>query len=210
MRIIDPAILAKLKTNQITAFQLIKLDISTPRYYTDCDVPITYDGHVYAPRSFDFDSANYSLREIVDSVRLKIDNINNDLTSDFIAGNPQGAEVSISVVALDDNDLSNIGGAAIPLFIGEIDEWSIEADDNISITLTSQFYNWNRRTLSNYSSSCRWKRFKGQNCRYTGPESACDRSYARCAELGNTANFGGFRWLPSIEGKEIWWGRTKG
>jgi hypothetical protein len=50
--------------------------------------------------------------------------------------------------------------------------------------------------------------FKGLECGYTGSESKCDRSYARCESLNNTANFGGERWLPSIENANIWWGQT--
>ena len=47
-------------------------------------------------------------------------------------------------------------------------------------------------------------------CLYAGAETWCDRTYARCTVLGNTDNFGGFRWLPSIIDKEVWWGRLRG
>lgn len=35
----------------------------------------------------------------------------------------------------------------------------------------------------------------------------CDQSYDRCVILGNTTNFGGFRWLPGLATKNIIWGR---
>lgn len=35
----------------------------------------------------------------------------------------------------------------------------------------------------------------------------CDQSYDRCVILGNTTNFGGFRWLPGLATKSIVWGR---
>jgi hypothetical protein len=45
-------------------------------------------------------------------------------------------------------------------------------------------------------------------CRYTGAETWCDRSWDRCSTLANTVNFGGFRYLPSIVGKQIFWGQS--
>ncbi len=45
-------------------------------------------------------------------------------------------------------------------------------------------------------------------CRYAGAETWCDRSWERCAALDNTINFEGCRWLPGIQGKQIWWGSS--
>jgi len=44
------------------------------------------------------------------------------------------------------------------------------------------------------------------NCPYVSSETWCDKSYDRCNTLGQTNNFGGFRWLPAIQEKDIWWG----
>lgn len=43
-----------------------------------------------------------------------------------------------------------------------------------------------------YRASCGVRRFKDCRCNYTGVESSCDRTFARCKELGNQANFAGF------------------
>jgi len=48
-----------------------------------------------------------------------------------------------------------------------------------------------------------------EGCNYTGAETSCDQSYDRCIELGNQANFGGFRWQPYLADKDLWWGRGK-
>jgi len=44
------------------------------------------------------------------------------------------------------------------------------------------------RYLKNH---CRYKEFKGALCGYTGSESNCNRTFARCKELGNQTRFGG-------------------
>ena len=37
----------------------------------------------------------------------------------------------------------------------------------------------------------------------------CDGSYDRCLLMDNTANFGGFRWLPALQDRKIWWGQKE-
>ena len=96
--------------------------------------------------------------------------------------------------------------AEIVLFEGILDGWSI-SENKLNISVTNILSRWAQRTLSTHSSSCRWKKFKGTECGYTGGEAWCDRTHARCQALGNEAHYGGFPWLPSIVGKEIWWGR---
>lgn len=93
----------------------------------------------------------------------------------------------------------------LTLFQGEIGEWTL-SEGKIDLTMTNQFSRWNQQTLSNHSASCRWKVFKGTECTYSGAETWCDRSYERCLVLANSANFGGFRFLPSIEKAVIKWG----
>lgn len=95
---------------------------------------------------------------------------------------------------------------AVTLFQGTIDGWNLD-EEEVSFTIASELVKWNQRTLSRHSASCRWKEFKGTECAYAGAEIWCDRTYTRCVALGNQANFGGFRWLPSIVNKQIWWGR---
>lgn len=43
-----------------------------------------------------------------------------------------------------------------------------------------------------YRTSCQVRRFKDCRCGYTGEETTCDRTFDRCKELGNQANFRGF------------------
>lgn len=43
-----------------------------------------------------------------------------------------------------------------------------------------------------YRTGCQVRRFKDCRCGYTGEETSCDRTFDRCKELGNQANFRGF------------------
>ena len=45
------------------------------------------------------------------------------------------------------------------------------------------------RFLKNF---CRYAELGDENCGYSGSETECDRTFARCKALGNQARFGGF------------------
>lgn len=207
---IDPGIQAQLASGEIRAFTLIRLVIDSVEYcYTECDVPIYFNGSMYLPRGYSLGNVSYSLAKIVDSASFGIDNLDDQLTPAFTSGNAQGSPATIYLVCLD-TDYKLIGiypDDHVVLFDGTIDDWR-SPEGTIELTIASDMAQWHQKTMRMQSSSCSWRVFKGLECGYSGIETRCDRSYARCEALGNTANFGGERWLPSIEDANIWWGQT--
>lgn len=206
----SPLIKEQLASGEIRAFTLIHMAIDgVDHRFTDCDVPIALNGDLYEPRGYKLGTVSYSLAKIVDSARFSIDNLDDRLTASFIGGNPQGSPATVYLVALDES-YKLLGSAPdnnLILFTGEIDDW-FAPEGAIEITIVSDLIRWHQKTMRMQSSSCSWQVFKGLECGYAGTETTCNRSYARCIALGNTANFGGERWLPSIEGANIWWGQT--
>jgi len=206
MREIDPAIIAQLEAEGMIVFQLLEMYIDDIYYrYADCDVPIMAD-YYYEPRSFKPESIQYGLNNIVDQMKVEVDNLDDALTSAFVGGTPQDSDVNLKLVVLD-TDYSVIASPQTR-FEGFINGWGL-TEEKVSITVSSLFNQWAQKTLSKHSASCRWKVFKGTECGYSGSGTWCDRTYTRCAALGNTDNFGGFRWLPSIVDKELWWGTAR-
>ncbi len=163
---------------------------------------------LYQPRRMRIQSIGYGTQRIVDSVSLEIDNLNSELTPYFIGGNPQGSPATVGVVVLDENyqPVPNKRDGFQDIFDGVIDDWDMTAR-SVTLKIVPDYARWAEKTIARHPGSCRWKKFKGRRCGYSGAATWCDRSYARCAELGNTDNFGGFRWLAGIIGKEIWWGK---
>ena len=161
---------------------------------------------VYYPRRFSFDPIRYSTTSVVDQLRLQIDNVDQYFSVIFTGNVVIGSPVKLRKVFL--NDQSVVIGSPLMQFEGQIDAWDLD-ESVLNITVTNDFVAWAQQTLSKHSASCRWLKFKGTECGYDGAETWCDRSYARCKELGNTDNFGGFRFLPQLMDKEIWWGRVQ-
>ena len=168
---------------------------------------------VYTPvTGFRYSPIKYSMGRIVDKATVELSMIDlPDMILAFAGGTPQGSLAIIRRVLVDD-DGSLVGGTSAMIFEGTIDGWNL-TEDKLKINIVSQFVQWSHKALRLHSASCSWKKFKGDNsaspCMYSGSETWCDRTYTRCSALGNIVNFGGFRWLPSIVDKEIWWGREK-
>ena len=174
------------------------------RAYTTCDVPIVYDSIRYEPLSFEVGSASYGTSNILDSIKLRVDNTNQVFSSYLVGETVQSNECEIFLVLVGD-DNQPLANSKITVFKGSIDSWELD-EEQVSMTISTEFA-WDLITTARQTPSCRWKRFKGSRCKYSGSETWCDRSYARCQALGNTANFGGFRFLPDLELKEVWWGK---
>lgn len=209
-RPISSTILAEYESEMFRPFLLIKFSINNVDYrYTNCDVPIKYDGELYYPFPFKVGDVQYSINDMVDSVNITFDNVGLQLYSAFVGQDAQREAFSLIAIVLDDSYQIIDEENTHVIFSGFIDEWSIE-EMVLDVTIVSIFTTWKQKTLSRHPASCRWKVFKEKECKYTGDEALCDRSYARCLELQNTDNFGGFRHLPDLEDKELWWGRLPG
>jgi len=64
-------------------------------------------------------------------------------------------------------------------------------------TLGAENFFLSRFPLHAYSKNiCRYEVFKGTACGYSGAETTCNRTFARCIELGNQERFGGQPGLP--------------
>jgi len=181
--------------NAISYVDYLKID--------DGLVAANSEAALFTPLGFTINPISYSLANIVDQAQIVIDNLDQIMTSVFVGGTPQGETATISFVAVDSSGA--VIGAPLVLFEGEIDSWGLD-EEKLNVTLTNIFSQWSRQTVALHSASCRWKVFKGTECGYAGGGTWCDRSYSRCSALGNTANFGGFRFIPAFSDKPIIWG----
>lgn len=234
-RDIDEEIMAQFRANELTPVCLLEFTDGDNTYrYCDLDVPLNisvlhYDlgwmddeslfdewveeerqwheytgtfGMLYAPLGFTFSSIRYSLGNIVDQATVTIENRDQVMTSIFVAGTIQGEEATFSIAVLDNaGDLIGVQN----VFKGEIDSWELD-EEEVKVVLSTPFARWAQQTTSLHSSSCRWKEFRGIECQYSGSQTWCDRSYVRCTVLANTQHFGGFRFLPDFENRQLAWG----
>lgn len=181
---------------------LFKFNFTNILRYTDADIDVYYNNYWWYAYGIEFDSIRSSATSEVDHITLRINNVDKSFSNLIQTEEIRGKEVDIYEVGLDSN--MNVLGSVL-IFMGYID--SIEADHKrAEIQIYNHFILWKMKVPKRYHSpNCQWI-FKSSQCGYSGSETWCDHSWERCVELNNKLNFGGFRWLPSIVDKQIWWG----
>ncbi|MEW5805026.1 MAG: hypothetical protein AB1847_23315 [bacterium] len=184
---------------------LVDLYFSSTVYYTDLDVNVVWEGHTYLSWGLSFSTAEFLLAPQIDKISVEFDNVSGEMTSFVLNQEVRGKKCCIRLAALA-APASVL--AASTKFAGVIDSCSID-HQRARFEVYNPWLFWKRKTPRRiHQATCPWA-FKSTGlCQYEGSETWCDQSYDRCLELGNTENFGGFRFLPSLINKQIWWGRS--
>ena len=204
MKTISTAVNAQLEAEQFQYFYTVEIQLaSVTLYYTDCDRPVHYDGIRYTPAPISFADIAYAAALSVDQVTVEFGNADLTMSAYLLGEDARNKTIIIG------QGVMNSAGTTLGitnLFQGIIGEWEIR-EDRATIRALNELVLWRKRPMRSASATCPWT-FKGTECGYAGGGRWCDQSYARCSELGNTANFGGFRFLPALMEKQIWWGRV--
>ncbi len=168
----------------------------------------------YSSRGFVIDPISFGISTFQNELKLKIDDVDRILLAAL--GNIGVDEFPIKLIVATIDDSGEIIGqpdasAKLTIFRGFISNWEYKPG-TISLSAQSLAARWNQITLATHSISCRWLVFGGTECKYVipaGQNLTCDRTYSQCLLYNNTDNFGGFRWLTSIENKELIWGQSR-
>lgn len=201
---------AALASEEGKMFWFMELQFDSIVRYTDCDLELWAETTIsgvkekYEPMSFSLPRINYNAGSSVDKLVIEIQNVDLTMAATLLNEDVMNKWGVVYVGFYNDDNV--IIDNLIEVFRGLVSTWSLN-ESKASMTLVNEFVFWNKKTLRTHQSSCRW-RFKGDECTYSGTENWCDQGYTRCHALNNRSNFGGFRWLPELMEKEIYWGRT--
>ena len=204
MKSFDADLVAEILKEVASTFCLLEFRFTETYRYTDRDIPLYYGGEKYEPIGFSLGNFVSAANMSIDKMTIDIDNVLLEFSALLLGEDVRNKIVIQSFGCLDAN---NKIIAVAEFFRGILSDWEI-TEDKARITIVNEFILWRKETLRICQSSCPWG-FKETECGYVGAETWCDQSYERCLALSNTDNFGGFRFLPSISEKEIWWGRTR-
>lgn len=184
---------------------LVEMALSSTYRYVDSDIDIWYSSNQYLARGLKVSQVGFQLNMSVDKATLVLDN-----TDRSIGAIIEGNHVWDSVVTIRRAALTDIGAVSgqHAVFVGVIDSAEFN-EQQAKFNIYNILIYWKRKAPRRfYSPSCQVNQFKDSYCAYSGAETWCDRSWERCVALSNSLNFRGFRWLPSLYGKQIYWGRT--
>lgn len=102
------------------------------------------------------------------------------------------APAVLTLVFLDLNTNNLILNAKQILYSGRCNNLKLDYE-NASMDIETSLGGYEiQAPVMKYRTTCQVRRFKDCRCGYTGEEAKCDRTFGRCKELGNQANFRGF------------------
>lgn len=196
------------ETARLFWFLDLEFDSSTYRY-SDCDVPLYNSGNKYEPNGFEISNLRINADLSVDRARIDIQNV--DLIQSGIILNETIANRTVKIY-FGSLDSSNKIIALETMFEGRITSWGGMTTKNCPITVGNYFTFWHKKSLRLAQATCPWafKSSADPECGYSGSATACNKTWTRCTQLANTLNFGGFRFLPALREKKIWWGMVPG
>ena len=148
---------------------------------------ITYDGNVYAafPFSIDVITLEDSKGEI-NEVTLKVSNLTG-IIMNYIEMSEGAKNSTITIKAVSSKHLDQS-----PAFEATMKISSINYDEQwIGAKLSADYITSFRIPMRIIKKDFCDYQFKGVECGYNGMEIECNRSLARCRELGNEIRFGG-------------------
>jgi len=216
MRNIIQDYIDKVGSSEFMFFNLLEFQSNDYTWYryTDADT-VQYISDTYltgdSTSLVRFDSAQftvenitYSTGTIVDNMSIKIDNKNQVMTALF-GEDMEDDQLCRLYRVVFNNQFEVID--AVMIFEGYLDPYELD-ESEIRFDVVSKFVRWSDKSFARHPALCRYRRFKGPRCQYTGDETDCNRFYETCESYANTANFGGFRFLPDFMNKNIWWGPT--
>ena len=210
MRVLDSDLAAEYQKEILSHFYMVEFNFANTYRYNNTEENIYDSGsNLFLPRSFDFDDISFSLGWTVNDLVVTIDDTDQSLSAILLNEDVRNktAKLYVGVVTPSDGDTVPNTIVTQEFMRGIVSGWELSGDSICRITIKNEMVLWSKKVSRTCQSSCPWT-FKGTECTYAGTETWCDQSYDRCGDLANTDNFGGFRFIPSLMQKEIWWGRS--
>lgn len=161
---------------------------------------VTFLGNTYTALPFEVDAISEESKGQIPNVVLRIANVGRILQG-FIeeTNGAVGARVILTVAH------ASYLTSGYMAFQAEFDVIATHVDA-LWITLTLGIPNPMRRRFPTYKyipDICQWD-FKSAECGYTGQATSCNKTLARCRELGNSRRFGGFIGLSGGNLRIVW------
>lgn len=203
MRNYDAQVVAEIAKEAAAVHWLVSIGLTTPLYYTDCDVSLFIGGHTYLPRGMTIQDIPQTSGFSVDAAKLELDDTDRALITVLESEDAANKEVILYVTVLNSSSRP-IGTSEI--MRGMILNWDAPMQ-KVAFNIGSEFRLWKKKPLRLPTPNCPWS-FKttGGECGYTGADTWCDQSPERCAALGNYLNFGGRKYISAVEDHKIYWG----
>lgn len=187
------------QTNQpLFLYILHKYDGTKDLKLAEYDTDIIFNDETYSsfPITHEFIGENTSGE--IDAVKIRLANVSRLIQAYIESDNYEFRGLKVTIRRVWADQLLDTDAYIDDIYY--IDEYTAD-QNNVEFTLTGKFDVLDvtlpfRKYTRNY---CQWK-FKSTECGYTGSETTCNKTLAKCREYGNQIRIGAF---PSIPSKRI-------
>lgn len=168
---------------------LYELQLSSgARYYSTED--ITWNGHRYLPYIESRGAIKRCDGGEFDRVTVTLSNVDTAMSQLLLGDDIEGQTLIIRKID------RSVASDSVVLFHGMMERPGRINETTASIEAVEILGSIEHECPSRpFCLLCPWD-FKSWECGYEGTETECNKSWARCSELGNTIGYGGFRFIP--------------
>lgn len=189
--------LTEIEKDEIIPRRLLKIELDGGSVYildNETLESFEYNGEQYLGAPLVYDEIIKDDMSSVSKINIQLSNVGLAI-SGIIAQRGDvitNAPAILTLVFLDVNNDTLLPDYKQVLFAGRCN--NLKLDYGIaSINLETPLGGFEiQAPIMKYRTTCQVRRFKDCRCAYKGTETKCDRTFDRCKELGNEANFAGF------------------
>jgi phage-related protein len=169
---------------------LVRFDFTSGTAYLAANTEeVTYGGQAYTPFHLEIDLPIDNTEPDIPECTIRAAN-QSRVFEILINESDGGVDSAVTITIVNTNNLADdYTNLTWNFYIMEVN------CDNEYVTMTCSLYSPLDRKFPPdryFGSTCRYKVFKGAECKYIGGQATCDRNHDTCSTYGNLANFGGF------------------
>lgn len=170
----------------------------TPIYLVWNTENITWDGQTWTAANFTLGDVEESSDGSIPGVNLTVWDLTRSITQ-HLDDYDGGVGATVYIYILHSSTLTDSPAAAELELEFSIISVSIDSMNRITFSLGAENPTRYRCPPERYlKGHCRYKEFGGDLCKYSGIETACNRTFTQCQSYSNEANFGGFPGVGSL------------
>jgi len=189
--------LSDVEKDEIIPRKLLKIELDGGSVYildNETLESIEYNGETYLGAPLNHGTITNDDNSTVNKLEIELSNVSLAI-SGIIANRGDvitGAFAVLTLVFLNVNTNEIITGTQKVLYSGRCNNISLDFE-KAEMSIESELGGYDKLApVIKYRPTCQVRRFKDCRCGYAGSEKSCDRTFARCQQLGNTSNFRGF------------------
>ncbi len=189
--------LSEVEKDEIIPRKLLKIELEQGSVFIlDNETIESFDfkGETYLGAPLKHSEIKNDDNSAVNKLEIELSNVN--LAISGIIGNRgdviTNAFAVLTLIFLNVNTNEPVSNYQKILYSGRCNNLSLDFE-KATIDIETELGGYEKLApMIKFRPTCQVRRFKDCRCGYQGEETTCDRSFQKCTELGNTANFRGF------------------